>query len=42
MRLVLTFDTGAAAYGWLTRSIFVAAGRLLGTGRIEYAVHRLT
>jgi hypothetical protein len=42
MRLVLTFDTGAAGYEWLTRSVFVAAGRLLGTGRIEYAVHRVT
>jgi hypothetical protein len=42
MRLVLTFDTGAPAYRWLTTGIFVAAGRLLGTGRIEYAVHRVT
>jgi hypothetical protein len=42
MRLVLTFDSGAEEYRWLTRSIFVAAGRLLGTGRIEYAVHRVT
>jgi hypothetical protein len=41
MRLMLTFDTGAAAYQWLTRNVFVAAGRLLGTGRIEYAVYRL-
>jgi hypothetical protein len=42
MRLVLHFETGAADYRWLTQSIFIAAGRLLGTGRIEYAVHRLT
>jgi hypothetical protein len=42
MRLVLTFDTGATEFQWLTRSIFVAAGRLLGTGRIEYAVYRLS
>lgn len=42
MRLVLTFDTGAGDYQWLTRSVFIAAGRLLGTGRIEYAVHRVT
>jgi hypothetical protein len=26
----------------LTQSIFVAAGRLLGTGHIEYDVRRLT
>jgi hypothetical protein len=42
MRLILNFETGAADYKWLTQSLFVAAGRLLGTGRIEYAVHRLT
>ena len=27
---------------WLERSLFVAAGRLEGTGMIEYAVHRVT
>ena len=42
MRLVLHFEAGAPEYKWLTQNIFVAAGRLLGTGRIEYAVHRLT
>jgi hypothetical protein len=42
MRLVLTFDTGASEFLWLTRNIFIAAGRLLGTGRIEYAVYRLS
>ncbi|HEY6740745.1 MAG TPA: DUF3237 domain-containing protein [Lapillicoccus sp.] len=42
MRLAITFDTGAAAYSWLTTSLFVAAGRLLGTGKIEYDVHRIT
>ena len=42
MRLSITFDTGDANYSWLNKSLFVAAGRLLGTGRIEYAVYRLT
>jgi hypothetical protein len=42
MRLAIRFDTGAERYRWLNTSLFVAAGRLLGTGRIEYAVHRLT
>jgi hypothetical protein len=42
MRLALRFDTGAERYGWLNTSLFVAAGRLLGTGRIEYSVHRVT
>jgi hypothetical protein len=42
MRLAIQFDTGAGHYVWLTQSLFVAAGRLLGTGKIEYAVHRVT
>jgi hypothetical protein len=42
MRLSIRFDTGARAYGWLNTSLFVARGRLLGTGRIEYAVYRVT
>ena len=42
MRLSIRFDTGAPRYRWLTTSLFVAAGRLLGTGHIEYAVHRIT
>jgi hypothetical protein len=41
MRLAITFDTGASRYAWLTGHLFVAAGRQLGTGRIEYAVHRV-
>jgi hypothetical protein len=41
MRLAIQFDTGAGRYAWLTHSLFVAAGRLLGTGKIEYAVHRV-
>ncbi len=42
MRLAIRFDTGAHAYRWLNTSLFVAAGRLLGTGHIEYAVYRVT
>jgi hypothetical protein len=42
IRLSVRFETGAPAYSWLTTSLFVAAGRLLGTGRLEYAIHRVT
>lgn len=42
MRLSIRFDTGDARYSWLNTSLFIAAGRLLGTGHIEYAVSRVT
>jgi hypothetical protein len=42
MRLSMNFDTGAAKYRWLNTSMFVARGRLLGTGSIEYECYRLT
>ena len=42
MRLAITFDTGAERYRWLNIRLLVAAGRLLGTGKIEYAIHRIT
>ena len=42
MRLAIRFDAGAAAYAWLTTSLFVAAGRLLGAWQIEYDVRRVT
>jgi hypothetical protein len=42
MRLMILFDTGAERYSWLNTSLFVAKGRLLGTGSIEYAVYRIT
>jgi hypothetical protein len=42
MRLSIRFETGAARYSWLNTSLFVARGRLLGTGHIEYEVFRLT
>ncbi len=41
MRLQLRFETGAARYRWLNQHAFVAMGRLLGTGSIEYAVFRV-
>lgn len=42
MRLVLRFEAGAERYKWLNQSLFVAKGRLVGTGQIEYAVMRVT
>jgi hypothetical protein len=42
MRLSLAFATSDERYPWLERSLFIAAGRLEGTGMIEYAVHRVT
>jgi hypothetical protein len=42
MRMALTFSTEAERYAWLTQSLFVARGRILGTGRVEYEVFRVT
>ena len=42
MRLAVTFETGEERYRWLNESLFVARGRLLGTGKIEYTLYRLT
>ena len=42
MRMAMRFDTGAERYRWLNTSLFVAGGRLLGTGHIEYEVWRVT
>jgi hypothetical protein len=42
MRLLMRFDAGAERYRWLNASLYVAKGRLLGTGNIEYAVYRVT
>ena len=41
MRLALRFETGARQYLWLNTSLFIAKGRLLGTGHIEYEVYRV-
>jgi hypothetical protein len=42
MRLAVTFETGEERYRWLNESLFVARGRLLGTGKIEYTLYRVT
>ena len=42
MCLLMHFDTGAQRYRWLNTSLFVARGRLVGTGNIEYECFRLT
>jgi hypothetical protein len=39
---MMTLGAGAERYRWLNTSLFVAKGRLLGTGHIEYAVYRVT
>jgi hypothetical protein len=36
------FETGDVRYRWLTQSLFVAEGRLLEGGGVEYRVHRIT
>ena len=41
MRLALCFETGSQRYLWLNTSLFIAKGRLLGTGHIEYEVYRV-
>ena len=41
MRLAIRFETGAKQYAWMNTNLFIAAGRLEGTGRIEYAVYRI-
>ena len=41
MRLAVRFETGAQQYLWLNTNLFIANGRLLGTGHIEYEVYRV-
>lgn len=41
MRMALTFETSAADHAWLTQSLFLARGRLLGAKAIEYDVYRV-
>jgi hypothetical protein len=41
MRLSIRFETAAPSYAWLNTSLFVARGRLLGTGHIEYQIFRV-
>jgi Protein of unknown function (DUF3237) len=42
MRMAVTFETGDERYRWLNESLFVARGRLLGTGKVEYTIFRVT
>jgi hypothetical protein len=42
MRLAVTFETGDERYRWLNESLFVARGKLLGTGKIEYTIYRVS
>ena len=42
LRLSIAFDTGDRRYAWLNQHLFVAAGRLLGAGHLEYDIRRLT
>jgi len=41
MRLAVRFETGAQQHLWLNTSVYIAKGRLLGTGRVEYEVYRV-
>ena len=41
MFMVPEFEVGSDRYDWLTRSLFLAQGRLAGPKQIEYAVHRV-
>ena len=42
LRMVMKFETGEPTYRWLTQSLFIARGRLLGVGHMEYEVYRVT
>jgi hypothetical protein len=42
MRIAIRFEAGATRYRWLNSSLFIARGRLLGTGSVEYKVFRVT
>ena len=42
MRFVFSFDTGAARYLWLTQSLFIGRGHILGTTELEYEIYRVT
>jgi hypothetical protein len=41
MFMVPQFEIGSDRYDWLTRSVFLAQGRLAGPKQIEYAVYRV-
>lgn len=39
MRMSMYFETTSEQYAWLTRSLFIARGRLRGTNDLEYDVY---
>jgi hypothetical protein len=41
MRMALLFETTSDRYRWLTQSLFIARGRLLGAKQLEYDVYRV-
>ena len=41
LRLSLEFEAGASSYTWLNTSLFLAEGRMLGAGRMEFEVYRV-
>lgn len=41
MFMVPQFEVAGDRYDWVTRSLFLAQGRLVGPKQIEYAVHRV-
>jgi hypothetical protein len=41
MFMVPEFEVASDRYDWLTQSIFLAQGRLVGPKQIEYALHRV-
>ena len=41
VRVAFEFETGAQQYLWLNTNLYIAKGRLLGAGHIEYEVYRV-
>jgi hypothetical protein len=41
MRMIFHFDTGAQKYAWLNTNLFIARGRLVGGGELEYEIFRV-
>jgi hypothetical protein len=39
--MFMTFDTGSERYAWLNQHLFIARGRLVGPGEIEYEIYRV-
>ena len=42
LRITMQFETGEPTCRWLTQSLFIARGRLLGNGHLEYEVYRVS